>query len=220
MKNVFSIAVDGPAGAGKSTIAKRASEVLKIEYIDTGAMYRALTYKVLEKKIDPKDTENVIEILNKTNIDFIDNHIYLDGLKVDKEIRDNKVSSNSSYIAIIKEVRDRMVFLQQRMAKEKSVIMDGRDITTVVLPNADYKFFITATVEERSKRRYMELIEKGESNITLEKIIEDIKRRDEIDSNREIAPLTKTEDSYLIDTTDKSIEESVNIIVSMVKGGK
>lgn len=220
MKNVFSIAVDGPAGAGKSTIAKRASEVLKIEYIDTGAMYRALTYKVLEKKIDPKDTENVIEILNKTNIDFIDNHIYLDGLKVDKEIRDNKVSSNSSYIAIIKEVRDRMVFLQQRMAKEKSVIMDGRDITTVVLPNADYKFFITATVEERSKRRYMELIEKGESNITLEKIIEDIKRRDEIDSNREIAPLTKTEDSYLIDTTDKSIEECVNIIVSMVKGGK
>lgn len=220
MKKVFSIAVDGPAGAGKSTIAKRASEVLKIEYIDTGAMYRALTYKVLEKKIDPKDTENVIEILNKTNIDFIDNHIYLDGLKVDKEIRDNKVSSNSSYIAIIKEVRDRMVFLQQRMAKEKSVIMDGRDITTVVLPNADYKFFITATVEERSKRRYKELIEKGESNITLEKIIEDIKRRDKIDSNREIAPLTKTEDSYLIDTTDKSIEECVNIIVSMVKGGK
>lgn len=220
MKKVFSIAVDGPAGAGKSTIAKRASEVLKIEYIDTGAMYRALTYKVLEKKIDPKDTENVIEILNKTNIDFIDNHIYLDGLKVDKEIRDNKVSSNSSYIAIIKEVRDRMVFIQQEMAKEKSVIMDGRDITTVVLPNADYKFFITATVEERSKRRYKELIEKGESNITLEKIIEDIKRRDEIDSNREIAPLTKTEDSYLIDTTDKSIEECVNIIVSMVKGGK
>lgn len=220
MKKVFSIAVDGPAGAGKSTIAKRASEVLKIEYIDTGAMYRALTYKVLEKKIDPKDTENVIEILNKTNIDFIDNHIYLDGLKVDKEIRDNKVSSNSSYIAIIKEVRDRMVFIQQEMAKEKSVIMDGRDITTVVLPNADYKFFITATVEERSKRRYKELIEKGESNITLEKIIEDIKRRDKIDSNREIAPLTKTEDSYLIDTTDKSIEECVNIIVSMVKGGK
>ncbi len=220
MKKVFSIAVDGPAGAGKSTIAKRASEVLKIEYIDTGAMYRALTYKVLEKKIDPKDTENVIEILNKTNIDFIDNHIYLDGLKVDKEIRDNKVSSNSSYIAIIKEVRERMVFIQQEMAKEKSVIMDGRDITTVVLPNADYKFFITATVEERSKRRYKELIEKGESNITLEKIIEDIKRRDKIDSNREIAPLTKTEDSYLIDTTDKSIEECVNIIVSMVKGGK
>ena len=220
MKKVFSIAVDGPAGAGKSTIAKRASEVLKIEYIDTGAMYRALTYKVLEKKIDPKDTEKVIEILNKTNIDFIDNHIYLDGLKVDKEIRDNKVSSNSSYIAIIKEVRERMVFIQQEMAKEKSVIMDGRDITTVVLPNADYKFFITATVEERSKRRYKELIEKGESNITLEKIIEDIKRRDKIDSNREIAPLTKTEDSYLIDTTDKSIEECVNIIVSMVKGGK
>lgn len=218
-KNIFSIAIDGPAGAGKSTIAKKVSELLGIEYIDTGAMYRALTLKVLRNNINPRNTESIIELLTETNIDFNDNHIYLDGFIVDKEIRENRISSNASYIAVIKEVREKMVELQQKMANTKSVIMDGRDITTVVLPNADFKFFVTATVEERGKRRYKELIEKGEKNITLDQIIEDIKRRDNIDSNREIAPLTNTKDSYLLDTTDKSLDECVNIIISMVKGG-
>lgn len=219
MKKSFSIAVDGPAGAGKSTIAKRVSQVLQIEYIDTGAMYRALTLKALRNDIDPGNPNEVINLLDKTVIDFNNNHIYLDGELVDKEIRENIINKYVSPIAVIKEVREGMVLIQQKMAKTKSVIMDGRDITTVVLPNADYKFFITASVEERSRRRYQELSEKGEKDITLELIQADIKRRDEIDSNREFAPLTLTDDSFLIDTTNKTIEECVSIIISLVKGG-
>lgn len=219
MKKTFSIAVDGPAGAGKSTIAKMVSQVLQIEYIDTGAMYRALTLKALRSDIDPGNSNEVINLLDKTVIDFNNNHIYLDGELVDKEIRENIINKYVSPIAVIKEVREGMVLIQQKMAKTKSVIMDGRDITTVVLPNADYKFFITASVEERSRRRYKELSEKGEKDITLELIQSDIQRRDEIDSNREFAPLTLTDDSFLIDTTNKTIEECVSIIVSLVKGG-
>lgn len=214
----YSIAVDGPAGAGKSTIARRVAEVLNIEFIDTGAMYRALTLKVLKNNIDPQNTEKVIEILENTTIDFNDNHIYLDNIMVDDEIRENKISKYVSYIAVIKEVREGMVKLQQKMAMTKSIIMDGRDIGTVVLPNADYKFFITASVEERARRRYKELVEKGEKNISLGQIISEINKRDHIDSNRKISPLIIAEDAYLIDTTDKTIEECVDIIVSMVEG--
>lgn len=217
-KGFFSIAIDGPAGAGKSTIAKKVARVLDIEYLDTGAMYRALTLKVLRNKIDPLNEKEIVELLKNSDIDFNDNHIYLDGTQVDDEIRENIISKNVSYVASIKEVRDIMVNLQQKLASRKSVIVDGRDITTVVLPNADFKFFVTASVEERSRRRYKELIEKGESDITLEKIMEDISMRDEIDSTRDVAPLKKTADSYLLDTTDKSIDECVNIIVSIVKG--
>ncbi|WFA09721.1 (d)CMP kinase [Tissierella sp. Yu-01] len=217
-KEFFSIAIDGPAGAGKSTIAKKTAQVLGIEYIDTGAMYRALTLKVLRNKIDPLNYKEIISLLSKSDIDFNDNHIYLDGVLVDDEIRENKISKNVSYIAVIKEVREIMVSLQQKLATRKSVIMDGRDITTVVLPNADYKFFVTASVEERSRRRYKELIEKGEIDVTLEKIMEDIRRRDEIDSTREVAPLKMTSDSYLLDTTNKTIDECVDFIVSIVKG--
>lgn len=213
----FSIAIDGPAGAGKSTIAKKVAKELNIEYIDTGAMYRALTLKALENDIDPKDKKEIIRLLSETDIDFINNHIYLDGVNVDKEIRENLVSKNVSYVAAIKEVRDTMVNIQQRLANKKSVVMDGRDITTVVLPSSKYKFFLTASVEERSSRRYKELVEKGEKNITLEKIKNDIIKRDGIDSNREVAPLKRTEDSILLDTTDKSIDECVSIIVSIVK---
>ena len=216
---IFSIAVDGPAGAGKSTIARKASEILKVEYIDTGAMYRALTLKVLRNNLDPKNKKDVIEILGDTDIDFVDGHIYLDGELVDQDIRDNIINKNVSYIALIKEVRDGMVLLQRKMAQKKSVIMDGRDITTIVLPDADFKIFITASVEERSRRRYKELIEKGNKDITLEQIMLDIQKRDDIDSNREIAPLRKADDAYLLDTTENTIDESVNIVVSLIKGG-
>ena len=216
---IFSIAVDGPAGAGKSTIARKASEILKVEYIDTGAMYRALTLKVLRNNLDPKNKKDVIEILGDTDIDFVDGHIYLDGELVDQDIRDNIINKNVSYIALIKEVRDGMVLLQRKMAQKKSVIMDGRDITTIVLPDAEFKIFITASVEERSRRRYKELIEKGNKDITLEQIMLDIQKRDDIDSNREIAPLRKADDAYLLDTTENTIDESVNIVVSLIKGG-
>lgn len=218
-KYIYSIAIDGPAGAGKSTIAKLVSKKLNIEYIDTGAMYRALTLKVLNNNLNPQNPVDVIEIMESTEIDFINNHIYLDGQLVDKEIRENIINKNVSYVAIIKEVREGMVKLQQQMAKTKSVVMDGRDITTVVLPNANFKFFITASVEERGRRRYKELLEKGDTSITLEQIINEIEKRDNIDSNREISPLKIAEDSYVIDTTNMTIEECVESIISIVKGG-
>jgi cytidylate kinase len=219
-KKIFSIAIDGPAGAGKSTIAKKAAKVLGIEYIDTGAMYRALTLKVIRKNLNPENPSDIINLLDCTDIDFIDNHIYLDGEQVDDDIRENIINKNVSYIATIKEVRDYMVLLQKKMAQSKSLIMDGRDITSVVLPNADFKFYVTASVEERGRRRYIELINKGEEDITLEQIISEIQNRDYIDSKRNISPLTQTEDSYLLDTTDKTIDECVNQIVSIVRGVK
>lgn len=214
----FTIAIDGPAGAGKSTVAKRVAEELNIEYIDTGAMYRALTLKVLQNNLNPQKPEEVISLLDNTTIDFNDNHIYLDDIMVDEKIRENVINKNVSYVAAIKEVREGMVKLQQKMAERKSIIMDGRDIGTVVLPNADYKFFVTATVEERARRRYNELLEKGEKAIDLQQMINEIQRRDNIDSTREVSPLKKAEDAYLIDTTDMSIEDCVKIIISMIGG--
>ncbi|NLC04352.1 MAG: (d)CMP kinase [Tissierellia bacterium] len=220
MRNTnYSIAIDGPAGAGKSTVAKRIATILNLEYIDTGAMYRALTLKVMRNGKDPQNMDEVIQVFKDTTIDFNNNHIYLDGEIVDKEIRDNEINKNVSYIAIIKEVREGMVSLQQEMAKTKSVIMDGRDISTVVLTNAEFKFFVTASPEERARRRYKELRENGKTDITLEQIIGEIERRDYIDSNREIAPLKLADDAILINTDNLSIEEVVNKIIRIVEGG-
>lgn len=215
----YSIAIDGPAGAGKSTIAKKVAERLDIEYIDTGAMYRTLTLKILKNHIDPLDKDNVIKVIKTTNIDFNKNNICLDGVSVDKEIRENIISQNVSHIAKIEEVRNILVRLQQNMAKNKSVVMDGRDIGTVVLPNAKYKFFLTATVEERATRRYKELINKGVKDISLNDIISDIIKRDNIDTNRDVGPLKQAKDACLLDTTDKTIQECVDFIVSIVLGG-
>ena len=217
---MISIAIDGPAGAGKSTVAKRVAEELVIEYIDTGAMYRALTLKVLQLGLNPKDSLDVIKALDSTSIDFRDNQIFLDENNVDKEIRENIINNNVSFIAKIKEVRDGMVKIQQELAKTKSVVMDGRDICDVVLPNAKFKFFITATVEERANRRFKELIQKGDKDVTFEQIKSEIESRDLIDSTREITPLKQSLDAYKIDTTNKSIEDSVSLIVSMVRGGE
>jgi cytidylate kinase len=220
MTQHISIAIDGPAGAGKSTVAKIAAERLGYQYIDTGAMYRAFTLKVLDCGIDPKDQESVLPLLGSTDIDFRDNMIFLDEMNVDEAIRENRISLNVSYIASYKAVRDKMVKLQQELSRKKSVVMDGRDITTVVLPNADFKFFITASVEERGKRRYLELLNKGIDGINLEGTIEEIRRRDIIDSTREESPLTMTEDSILLDTTDMTIDETAEFIISKVKGGE
>lgn len=214
----LSIAIDGPAGAGKSTIAKKISEILSIEYIDTGAMYRALTLKVLNLNLDPKSSSDVISTFKSSTIDFKENHIILDGVNVDKEIRNNVINQYVSYIAKIKEVREGMVKVQQNLGKTKSVIMDGRDIGTVVLPYANYKFFITATAEERGRRRYKELIAKGEK-VSLKEIQREIENRDKIDSTREFSPLIQAEDAYLLDTTHMTVEEVVNNILSIVKEG-
>lgn len=212
------IAVDGPAGAGKSTISKKVAEILEIEYIDTGAMYRALTLKVLRNGINPKDSESILELMESTLIYFKDNQIYLDGTRVDKEIRENIINTNVSNVAKIGKVRKKMVEMQQELAKSNNLIMDGRDIGTVVLPNANFKFFITASVEERGKRRYKELIEKGEKNISYEQILAEIEKRDKIDSTREVAPLKKSFDSYEIDTTKKTVEQCVDEIINIIGG--
>lgn len=214
MKNLV-IAVDGPAGAGKSTIAKLIADILNINYIDTGAMYRAITYKCLQNNIDINNEEEVINIAKDCEIDFKDNNIYLNGDILKDEIRTIEVSNNVSNVAKIKEVRYLMVDVQRNIGKVSSVILDGRDIGSYVFPNADYKFFLVATPEERGKRRYKELINKGH-DVNLEEIINDIIKRDEIDSNREFAPLIKADDAIEIDTTGKSINEVVQYVLSKI----
>ena len=214
MKNLV-IAVDGPAGAGKSTIAKLIAEKLNINYIDTGAMYRAITYKCLQNNIDINNEKEVINIAKNCEIDFKDNNIYLNGEILTDEIRTMEVSNNVSNVAKIKEVRYLMVDVQRNIGKVSSVILDGRDIGSYVFPNADYKFFLIATPEERGNRRYKELVNKG-YDANLEEIIKDIIKRDEIDSNREFAPLVKAEDAIEIDTTGKSINEVVQSVLSKI----
>ncbi|MFA7411745.1 MAG: (d)CMP kinase [Tissierellaceae bacterium] len=217
IKNI-TIAIDGPAGAGKSTVAKRLAKALSFEYVDTGAMYRALTLKVLKMGLDPNDKFDVIDIMGNTAIDFRDNHIYLDNELVDEQIRNNIINQNVSYIAKIQEVRTGMVKLQRQLAETKSIIMDGRDIGSVVLPDADYKFFITASVDERAKRRYKELIEKGEADISYEKIRKEIELRDHLDSTREASPLIVSEGAIILDTTSKSVDECVEELILIIEG--
>lgn len=214
MRNLI-IAVDGPAGSGKSTISRILAKKLNIVYIDTGAMYRALTLKILRNGINIYDKFEISKILQTTLIDFRNNHIFLDGEEVDEEIRRNEISTNVSDVAKIKEVRERLVEIQRNISDNKSVVMDGRDIGSFVLPNAKFKFYITASIEERGRRRYKELLEKG-YNADIDKIIEEIRERDRIDSTREFAPLTKCEDAFEIDTTNKTIDEVVLEILDII----
>ncbi len=200
------IAIDGPAGSGKSTISREVSKELGMVYLDTGAMYRLFTLKVLEEDISFDDKGKIMELLENLDIDIKDDRFYLDGKNVSEEIRRPNVSENVSKISTLKEVREKMVKLQRNFAESKDVILDGRDIGTVVFPNAEIKIFLVADPMERARRRHKELIEKGE-NISLDEIYENIVKRDEIDSGRETAPLKKAKDSIEIDTTNKNIEE-------------
>ncbi|SHH49959.1 (d)CMP kinase [Tepidibacter thalassicus] len=214
MKNVV-IAVDGPAGAGKSTVAKIIAKKLNINYIDTGAMYRAITYKAIKENINIGDEKALIEIAKNTQIDFKENNIYLDGKIVNEEIRTPEVSNNVSKVAQIREIREIMVDLQRKMGQKYSVIMDGRDIGSYVFKNADFKFYLTAGVNERAIRRYKELKEKG-YDVKLDDIIKDIEIRDEIDSKREFAPLIKADDAIEIDTSNKNIDEVVEEMMKYI----
>lgn len=220
MKKHLTIAIDGPAGAGKSTIAKILAQKLNINYLDTGAMYRALALKVLKSKIDPKDREGVIKSLEKTDIQVLyrgkQQIILLDGEDVTDKIRTPEVSKTASDVAVIPEVRLKLVEIQRKIASEIPLVVDGRDIGTFVLPDASYKFFLTAAVEERAKRRWKEMQEAGKLD-TLENVMEDIKQRDLNDSNRSFAPLKKAEDAILIDTTHLSIEQVVNKILELIE---
>lgn len=215
MKNLV-IAVDGPAGAGKSTIAKIVADKLNINYIDTGAMYRAVTYKVLQNNVDVNDESAIVELAKNSDIDFKDNNIYLDGKILKEEIRTPEVSNNVSNVAQIKDVRYLMVDVQREIGNRSSVILDGRDIGSYVFPNADYKFFLVASPNERGERRYKELVKKG-YDTTLEEVIKDVIRRDKIDSNREFAPLVKANDAIEIDTTGKSIDNVVESVINKIK---
>lgn len=214
------IAIDGPAGAGKSTIAKKLADRIGYTYIDSGAMYRALTLKVLREDISLKDMDKIAALAEKTDIDFRDNSIYLDGVLADKEIREENVNRNVSVIAAIPEVRKLMVELQRRISRNKNVVMDGRDVGTVIFPSAHVKLFITASVDERAKRRYNELKLKG-YDAEIQDIKSQIEKRDFIDSTREDSPLTVANDAAVIDTTGKGIEEVLDDVVLIInsKGG-
>ena len=212
------IAVDGPAGSGKSTIAKKIADRLNITYIDTGAMYRALTYKVLINNIGVENEDAIIEVARKSKIEFLQNNIYLDDDIVNEEIRLPEVSKNVSYVAKIPQVRKILVDTQRKLALNQDVVMDGRDIGTYVLKDANFKIFLTATVEERSHRRYLELKNKG-LDVTLDDVKKDIINRDKIDREREFSPLVEADDAIIIDTTDLSIEDVINKITSILEEG-
>lgn len=208
------IAIDGPGGAGKSTIAKLVGTELGLEYIDTGAMYRAIGLKLNREGIAPEDVESIHNILSKTSIDFVEGKIILDGDDVSDIIRTQEISKLASTYSQIPEVRTKLVDIQRRIAEGKSVIMDGRDIGTNVLVNAELKIFLTADPMVRARRRYEELKTKG-VNAVLDHIYEEIKDRDYQDMNRSINPLVQAEDANLVDTSDMSIKDVVNSIVSM-----
>ena len=213
------IAIDGPAGSGKSTIAKLIAKDIGLVYLDTGAMYRLVTLKALNEGIlgngKLSDLGKIKKLLDNLNIDIKENGFYLDDVDVSEEIRKPIISENVSDIAAIREVREKMVDLQRKFSESKNVILDGRDIGTVVFPNADLKIFLVADAKERAKRRYKELVEKGE-NVEIEEIYDNILKRDKIDSTRKESPLKKAKDAVEVDTTFKSIKEVKNEILKMI----
>ena len=203
--NHHALAIDGPAGAGKSTVAKLLARKLGYTYIDTGAMYRATTYKALRLKVDLNDPE-AFGFLDTTEMTFSNGLLWMDGENVAEKIRTHVVSNNVSVVASHVPVRNKLVALQQKIARTADVVMDGRDIGTVVLPDADLKIFMTATVEERARRRYEEEIANGfESDY--QKILKDIERRDRIDSSRSYNPLRQAPDAVYLDTSNLDIEQ-------------
>ena len=216
MKDIFRIAIDGPSGAGKSTIAKAVAAKLGIDYIDTGAMYRAVGYKVSKTGVDPEDAEALDALLADTDIDFVQGNILLDGENVNDVIRTPEISMMASKVSAKAPVRSKLVDIQRAMGTRKSIIMDGRDIGTNVLKDAEYKIYLTASAEERADRRYKELIEKGE-NVEYAQILEDIKQRDHNDMTRKLNPLCKADDAVELDTTGMSIDEVVAAVLDMVK---
>ena len=212
----IAIAIDGPAAAGKSTVAKKVAEIKGYTYIDTGAMYRAFTWYCLKKGVDCQNEEQCVALIPEVNIELKPGHIVLcNGQDVSTDIRQPYVSGNVSYIASYKDIRLALVELQRKMAEKDSVIMDGRDIGTYVLPNADVKIFQIASVETRAVRRYEENISKG-IECTYEDIENDVRKRDYIDSHRAFAPLKPAADSVLLDTSFMSVDEVVNEVINII----
>lgn len=216
MNHPIRIAIDGPGGAGKSTIAKAVARALDIDYIDTGAMYRAVGYKIVKENIDINDEEMLQSMLDQTDIDFSNGNIILDGAVVNDQIRTPQISAMASTCSALPQVRSKLVALQRKMGEAKSVIMDGRDIATNVLPDAEYKIFLTASPEERARRRFLELREKN-GDVKYQEVLDDIEKRDFQDSTRALNPLKQADDAIKVDTTGISLEESIDKILAMVR---
>ena len=216
----YNVAIDGPAGAGKSTIAKLVAKEKGYIYVDTGAMYRGLAIHFIKKGVDPENREAVAECCMdaQVTIGYEDGvqQVYLNGENITSLLRTEEVGNMASKTSVIPEVREKLLDLQRSLAREKDVIMDGRDIGTNILPDADVKIYLTASVETRAMRRYNELREKGEA-CELKEIEQDIRERDARDMNREIAPLKKADDAVLIDSSDMTIEEVVDRICSLCR---
>lgn len=221
-ENIMIIAIDGPAGTGKGTVSKLISQRLNYIYIDTGAMYRALTIKLLREKIGMEELDKIEEVLNRTQIDLETQEnsdfqrVLLDGEDVTEEIRSPLINENVSPYSAIKIIREKMVELQRNLAKGKDVIMEGRDITTVVFPDAEIKIYLTATPEERANRRFKELISKG-IQTTYDETLESINKRDYNDMNKEIGALKIADNAVVIDTTELSIEEVYETIKKIIE---
>ena len=217
---IYNIAIDGPSGSGKSTIAKLLSKKLNCIYIDTGSMYRSIAYYYLNNNIDLDDKKAVVANLDNITVElkYVDNmqRVFLNGDDVTPKLRTEEIGMLTSKVATISEVREKLVSLQQKLSKKTSVIMDGRDIGTVVLPDANLKIYLTASVEERSKRRYLELLEKNVS-CTLEDVKKDLIVRDEQDMSREISPLKVADDAIVVDSTNCTAQEILDKIVSYIK---
>ena len=216
-----SVAVDGPAGSGKSTITKMVAKSLGFNYVDTGAMYRALTFNFLSNGLDELEEEKIKELLSKTDfkVEYVGGvqYVYVNDVEVSDKIRTAEVSKFTSLFAKSPAVRDFLIDTQRNLANTNNIIMDGRDIASVVLPNADVKIFLTASVEERARRRVLDFERQGIENVDFEKVKEDIKARDWQDENRDIAPLVKVDSATLLDTTSLTIDEVVDKMTELVK---
>ena len=210
------IAIDGPSAAGKSTLAKLLAKELGVDYIDTGAMYRAVAFKVIQSGIDASDEKTLDGLLERTNIDLAGAHVLLDDEDVSCLIRTEEISMHASRISAIPAVRQKLVMLQREIGARKSVVMDGRDIGSNVFPEADRKFFITASPEVRAERRYKELAQKGEE-VSFEEVLADVKKRDWDDSHRELNPLVQTEDAILIVTDGLGVKEVLDITLNYLQ---
>lgn len=210
------VAIDGPGGTGKSSIAKAVAERLGLEYIDTGAMYRAMGLKSLRMGVSPEDVEAVEKMLADTEIDFNDNHMYLDGEDVSGLIRTNEISMAASDISKLPCVRAKADALSKHLASTRNVIMEGRDIGTIVIPDAEVKIFMTAAPEVRAKRRYLQLLEAGKP-ADYDQIFDEIQKRDYQDSHRDYHPLKQADDAVLLDTSDMNKEENIEAVIDLIR---
>ncbi len=218
---MFCVAIDGPGGAGKSTVAKAAASRMDMQYVDTGAMFRAVAYALIQRGIDPEDEAAIKPVIGDLNVrvDYIDHKqiVSVEDVDVTPYIRTPEVGQGASKVGVHGCVREKLLAIQRQVAEDYSVIMDGRDIGTVVLPMADLKLFITASAEERAKRRYKELVAAGNTEADLATIEAEIRERDYRDSHRAIAPLKQADDAYLLDTTEMTLDEVIDKVCAMIE---